>query len=49
MKKVDLYISILFRGSIPFSSLAYGLASPSLPLHTPDYSDAWEVLYHPAG
>jgi hypothetical protein len=42
-----------FRGSIPLAVLvikrAYGLILPFLPLHSPDYSDAWEVPYSPGG
>ncbi len=32
-----------------FTAAVYGLILPFLPLHTPDYSDAWEVPYSPGG
>ena len=49
MKKVNLFDHIHFGAVLTFKLLPYGLILPFLPLHTPDYSDAWEVPYCPGG
>jgi len=40
---------LMFHEALSLQLIAYGLTPSFLPLHTADYSDAWEVQYSPVG